>query len=144
MLPAADILRDLSYEGFLHIVLPSQAKEDWLRDAVLRRSRFIATASVNDSQQLPVEVSVRLSRLFDHELQHHVRLASCALWLRVRPTERPGRVPFEQWYHAFAMRTSRMRCSREGVKHQEGCDAETCFSVYFLLYSFAEYVDIDA
>ena len=63
-LPAADIIRYLSYEGILHIVLPSQAKEDWLRDAVLRRSR----TSVNDSSQLPVEVSVRLSRLFDHEI----------------------------------------------------------------------------
>ena len=38
-------------------------------EAVLRRGRFQARASVNDSSQLPVEVSVRLSQLFDHELQ---------------------------------------------------------------------------
>ena len=81
MLPAADILRDLSYEGFLHILLLSQVKEDWLRDAALRCSSFMATASVNDSQQFPVEVSVR-----DHELYHRVHLASCGvftvLWLQ--------------------------------------------------------------
>ena len=47
----------------------SQAKEDWLRDAVLHFSRFMASPSANDSSQFPVEVSVRVSHSFDHELQ---------------------------------------------------------------------------
>ena len=68
MLPAADILRDLSYEGLLHNLLLSQAKEVWLRDAALHCGGFVATPSVNYSQEFPVEVSVRVSRLFDHEL----------------------------------------------------------------------------
>ena len=41
------------------MVLHLQDSEDWLRDAVLRRSRFMARASVNDSSLFPVEESVR-------------------------------------------------------------------------------------
>ena len=36
MLPTADIFGELSYEGFLRMVLPSQASEESLREAVLR------------------------------------------------------------------------------------------------------------
>ena len=68
-LPAAEILGELINVSFLHTVSPSHVSEEWSPDAVLRRGRTMARARVNGSLQLPVEVSLRLSHLFDHELQ---------------------------------------------------------------------------
>ena len=45
MLSAADIFGELTYENVLLMILPSQASEEWLRDAVLRRGCFVARAS---------------------------------------------------------------------------------------------------
>ena len=45
----------------------SKASEDRLRDAVPHCGRFMARVSVNDFSQLQVEISARLSQLFDHE-----------------------------------------------------------------------------
>ena len=58
MLPATDIFEELNYEGFSsHGPFFSQANKERLRIVV----RFM------DSSQLAVEVSVRVSQLFDHE-----------------------------------------------------------------------------
>ena len=54
MLPVADIFGELSYEGFFAWCCTHRpAKIDWLQDAVLRRVRFMASASVNDPSQFP-------------------------------------------------------------------------------------------
>ena len=57
----ADNFGELFHRRFLRNVLHSQASEDWLRDAVPPRGRFMARASLNYSSQLQVEGSMRLS-----------------------------------------------------------------------------------
>ena len=70
LLPATDIFfGKLSYESYSHTF----AREAWLRDAMLRASRFTARVSVNEFLQLQVEMSGRLYHLFDHGLQAHGR-----------------------------------------------------------------------
>merc|ERR1712012_1510010 len=61
ILPFADVHGELRYEGFLRMVLPSQASDEWLRDAIVRSGRF-------SSYKVPVEVMCRLTHLFDHEI----------------------------------------------------------------------------
>jgi len=68
ILPFADVHGELRYEGFLRMVLPSQASDEWLRDAIVRRGRFSSYVGELSSYKVPVEVMCRLTNLFDHEI----------------------------------------------------------------------------
>ena len=68
ILPFAVVHGELLYEGSPRMVLPSQASDEWLRDAIVRRGRFSSYVGEYYPYKVPVEVMCRLSHLFDHEI----------------------------------------------------------------------------
>ena len=68
ILPFADVHGELRYEGSPRMVLPSQASDEWLRDAIVRRGRFPSFVGEHSSYKVPVEVMCRLTYLFVHEI----------------------------------------------------------------------------
>ena len=74
ILPFAEVYSELRYEGFLRMVLPSQATDEWLRDAIIRRGRFSSHVDEHSSCEVPVEVMCRLTHLFEHEIDTTRRL----------------------------------------------------------------------
>ena len=68
ILPFADVHGELRYEGSLRMVLPLQASDEWMRDAIVRRGCFSSYVSEHSSYKVPVEVMCRLTHLFVQEI----------------------------------------------------------------------------
>ena len=76
ILPFADVHGELRYESYLRMVLPLQASDEWLRDAIVRRGCFSSYVSEHSSYKVPVEVMCRLTHLFVQEID--MTRQSCA------------------------------------------------------------------
>jgi len=64
---------ELSYGGFLRMVLPSYASDEWLQETILKRGHS-SSAVDNQTSQVSLAVASRLRHLFEHEIESSKQL----------------------------------------------------------------------
>jgi len=64
---------ELSYGGFLRMVLPSYASDEWLQETILKRGHS-SSALDNQTSQVSLAVASRLRHLFEHEIESSKQL----------------------------------------------------------------------